>query len=67
MRITLEPTAEPRMFGGSAYPKVSVEVPYDDIVVDEFLALLKQAMVAFGFGKRCVEEADEGDHGQDQD
>jgi len=46
------------------YPKVTVEVPYDDVGTDEAVELMTQALVALGHSRKNVEEAYEE---QDQD
>ena len=63
MRITIEPTS-PRIPGLPVYPKVTVEVPYDDVGTDEAVELMTQALVALGHSRQNVEEACEE---QDQD
>lgn len=63
MRITIEPTS-PRIPGLPVYPKVTVEVPYDDVGTGEAVELMTQALVALGHSRQNVEEAREE---QDQD
>ena len=55
MKITIEPSAD-QTEEEYAYPKVTLEVPRDDLVIDEAADIVRQALLGWGFSEALVDE-----------
>jgi len=55
MKITIEPTHKGR--GKDAQRRVTVELPYDDVNIDDALDLVAAALKAYGYADESVNEA----------
>lgn len=59
MKITLEPTENTRTENGMIlYPHATVSIshPDDDANIEETMELIKQALLAWGFSPKTVED-----------
>jgi hypothetical protein len=59
MKITITPSRKPEIgeAAGAAYTTVTIEHPYDDLNVEEAVAVMKSALVAWGFSEKLFEKA----------
>ena len=55
MKITIEPTHKGR--GKDAHRTVTVELPYDDVNIDDTMDLVAAALKAYGYADESVNEA----------
>jgi len=55
MKITIEPSAD-QMGEEYPYPKVTLEVPRDDVMIEEAADMMRQALLGWGFSEALVDE-----------
>jgi len=55
MKITIEPSQD-QTWEEHAYPKVTLEIPRDDVMIEEAADMVRQVLLGWGFSEALVDE-----------
>ena len=55
MKITIEPSQD-QTGEEYAYPKVTLEIPRDDVMIEEAADMVRQVLLGWGFSEALVDE-----------